>query len=257
MKVVIIGSGNVATVLGRKIANAGHEIVQVFGRNEEKLRVVASYLKTACSSNLSKISMLADIYIIAVSDAAISSVASSLQLNDKLVVHTAGSVSKMLLSAASTSYGVLYPLQTLRKEVSTIPSIPILVDGNTEMVTNRLVEFASDIFDNVTVANDEERLRLHLAAVFVNNFSNHLFAVADRYCLDSELDFMVLRPLIEETILRIEENRPSDVQTGPAIRKDFVTIEKHQNLLGEYPKMLELYNCLSNSIIEFYSRNNN
>ena len=254
MKVVIIGSGNVATVIGRKISVSGHEIVQVAGRNTEKVDALASSLKTGYTTNLTEISTLGDIYIISVSDAAISAVASQLQLNNKLVVHTAAAVSKEVLAEASSTYGVLYPLQTLQREVVSVPVLPILVDANNEQVSERLVDFATTWADNVSVASDEERLKLHLAAVLVNNFTNHLFARADAFCSVNLLNFNLLRPIIEETILRIREFPPAEIQTGPARRRDFGTIAKHQEILQPYPEIFELYNTLTESIIKFYSK---
>jgi predicted short-subunit dehydrogenase-like oxidoreductase (DUF2520 family) len=254
MKVIIIGSGNVATVLGRKIVEAGHEIIQVAGRNLQKVIALSSSLKAGYTTNFLEISMLADIYIISVSDVAISEVAALLKLNNKLVVHTAAAVSKDVLAESSENYGVLYPLQTLRKEITTIPVIPILVDANNEQTKKRLIAFVSGWADNVSVATDEERLKLHLAAVFVNNFTNHLFAVAEEFCNNNKLNYKLLEPIIEETILRIEEYPASMVQTGPAIRKDFRTMEKHQRMLENNLPALQVYNVLSNSIIEFYDR---
>ncbi len=256
MKVVIIGSGNVATVLGKKIFEAGHEIVQVVGRTPEKAEALASHLKSTSTSNIKGISYLADIYIIAVSDSAVAHIASQLKLNDKIVVHTAASVSMQVLSFCSKNYGVLYPLQSLKKEITNLPPIPILVDGSNAETKEILLSFANQWADSVIVANDEERLKLHIAAMFVNNFTNHLFAVANDFCSQETLNFKLLQPLIAETIERIKLFSPSAIQTGPAVRKDFVTIEKHLRLLDSFPHYKELYKVLSNSIIEFYSRNN-
>lgn len=257
MKVVIIGSGNVATVLGKKILQAGHEIIQVAGRNIDKVQALASFLNTTFTLNLLEINPSSDIYIISVTDAATSEVASKLKLKGKLVVHTSAAVSTGTLSGCSDRYGVLYPLQSIRKELASIPTIPILVDGNSEQTIETIVDFASGWADTVAIANDEERLKLHLAAIFVNNFTNYLFTISARYCESNGLDFKLLKWLIKETISRVEENAPFDLQTGPAIRKDFRTIEKHQELLVDQPEVLQLYNVLTNSIMEFYDKSSN
>lgn len=252
MKVVIIGSGNAATILGRKIDESGHEIVQVVSRNVESANRMSAFLNIVAVYNIRHINLLADIYLIAVSDSSIGLIAADLQLNDKIVVHTAAAVSKEVLATVSTNYGILYPLQTLTSEMVTLPPIPVLIDGNNEKTIETLREFADRWADNVQVANDEERLKLHVAAVLVNNFTNHLFTIVKEYCEKERLNFSLLYPLIEETVKRIKENNPAFLQTGPARRKDFVTIEKHYKLLEEYPKVEELYKLFTNSIIDFY-----
>jgi predicted short-subunit dehydrogenase-like oxidoreductase (DUF2520 family) len=252
MKVVIIGSGNVAGVLGQKIAEAGNEIVQVIGRNEDQIKKLAAKFRSTYATSTNKASRLADIYIVSVSDSAIVSVAEQLKLNDKVVVHTAAAVSKDVLKVASTNYGVLYPLQSLRKGVTTIPSIPILVDSNNDKTRQKLIDFATPWADSVTVVDDEQRLKLHVAAVFVNNFANHLFAIAERFCVNERLNFNLLRPIIEETIKRIGVNSPSNVQTGPAIRNDSETTAKHNEALAHYPDLQKLYHFLTDSIVSFH-----
>ena len=142
MKVVIIGTGNTASVLGKKIQGAGHEILQVVGRSFEKTNHLASILNCNAAYNPRYINMFADIYIIAVIDAAIPDVARQLRLKNKVVVHTAASVSKDVLSVCSENFGVLYPLQTLIKEATSIPSIPVLIDGNNETTKKDLIQFS-------------------------------------------------------------------------------------------------------------------
>jgi hypothetical protein len=166
-------------------------------------------------------------------------------------VHTAGGVSKEVLKEVSSNYGVLYPLQTLRKEMTTIPEVPIIVDGNTQLVRDALITFAFPLAKNVWQYDDEQRLKLHLAAVMVSNFTNHLFALADQYCEDEELNFKMLVPLIKETVQRIERNSPATVQTGPAARGDVETINKHLKLLQKYSKLEKIYKVLTDSIGDF------
>lgn len=255
MKVVIIGTGNAATVLGKKIQEAGHDILQVIGRNFEKTNLLASHLHTGSAYNIRYINLLADVYIIAVSDAAIASVASQVKLKNKIVVHTSASISKDVLAGCSENFGVVYPLQTLLKEMEATPSIPVLIDGNNEPTKKNLKEFTADWAETVRTADDEERLKLHVAAVFVSNFSNYLFTVAEQYCRKEQLKFNLLYPLIEETIKRLKTQSPSAVQTGPAVREDYVTIEKHNELLKDDPKLSNWYKILTNSIISFHDKN--
>jgi predicted short-subunit dehydrogenase-like oxidoreductase (DUF2520 family) len=249
MKVSIIGSGNVATVMGRLIKQKNHEVVQVMSRSNQHASVLGNEL--GCNycdfSGLADVS--ADIFLIAVSDYAIMDCLPQLQLRDKMVLHTAGSVSKDVLKVKSAHYGVLYPLQSLRKEMIELPEIPFLVDANTAEATQFVLSFAKDLSPKVEIACDEERLKLHVAAVIVSNFTNHLYAIAESYCIEEKVDFDMLKPLIEETAVRIKNSSPATVQTGPAVRKDIHTLDKHLRLLVNHPKLRTTYLRLTDSIM--------
>ena len=109
--------------------------------------------------------------------------------------------------------------------------------------------FALTLSSKVSYANDEQRLKLHVAAVIVNNFTNHLYTLAADYCADEGLDFKMLQPLIEETALRLRDHRPADVQTGPAARKDMATLDKHLSILSQHPVLKKIYLRMSDSIM--------
>ena len=251
MQVVLIGSGNTATILGRKIKEEGHDILQVWSREHSHAKPLSEELNANPEVSLKNL-RTADIYIIAVPDDAIASVAAQLDLRNRLVVHTAGSVSKDVLQKASRNYGVLYPLQSLRKEIPVIPEIPFVVDGNTNDDLTLIFDFAETISKRVTVANDEQRKKLHLSAVIVSNFSNHLFAIAEEYCKKTGSDFSLLYPLINEIAHRIEFESPSKLQTGPAIRNDVETLRNHEELLKDYPDIRNLYLTFTESIQRLY-----
>jgi predicted short-subunit dehydrogenase-like oxidoreductase (DUF2520 family) len=255
MKVTIIGTGNVAWVLGQKMKNAGIEIVEIVGRREEAAAELAAYLSSSSSTDVLKISAISDLYIIAVSDSSIESVARSLSLKNKIIVHTAASISKNVLECLSpdNNFGVIYPLQTLSKAKSSLPVIPVLIDGDTQSTIDILIKFSSIWADNVKIANDDERLTLHVAAVFSTNFTNHLYALANQFCRDKNVDFQLLLPLIEETALRLREHEPAEVQTGPAIRNDTKTLQHHLQLLSGHPHLQHIYKLLSDSIINFHN----
>lgn len=254
MKVTIIGSGNVATVLGKLMKNGGHNIVEVAGRNKDEVKKLAAQLHAVSNYYVNKINSLSDIYIIAVSDKAIIEIASQLRLGNKLVVHTAAAVSANVLEQCSSSYGVIYPLQTLNKEANTIPPMPLLVNGNNENTTKQLLKFCSQLSENVQVVTDEERLKLHLCAVLASNFTNHLFALTQKYCTDNGKDFNLLLPIIEETVNRVKNYNAANVQTGPAIRNDTNTLDKHRALLSDNTTLLSLYNVLTKSVIDFQKK---
>ena len=249
MQVVLIGTGNVATVLSKLLVTKGHTILEVVGRELEKALLIATPIGAKAIAAISLISHKADIYIIAVNDDAIVEVAQQLVLHNKLVVHTAGSKPTNILSQVSTNFGVLWPLQTLRKETLVIPEIPFVIDANNKASLDMLELFAKTLSTQCFRANDQDRIKLHLSAVVVSNFTNHLYALIENYCEAENLDFKLLLPLINETTKRLDNDSPKNLQTGPAIRGDFETIERHLALLEKQPSLQALYKVLSDSIL--------
>lgn len=249
MDIVIIGSGNAAAVLGRKFKAAKHNILQIVSRNASAASALAYEWDIESANYLSLINKNADVYIIAVSDDAIADIASQLKLPGKVVAHTAASVSKDILKNVSQHYGVFYPLQSLRKETTTLPDIPVFFDGNDETAKEKLEKLAHSISsEQVSAANDDQRLKLHVAAVIVNNFINHLYVLIEEYCKKENIDFRQLSPLIEETANRLKIISPKEAQTGPAIRHDQETIKKHLKLLENHPSLKKIYQLLTESI---------
>ncbi|HUR11745.1 MAG TPA: Rossmann-like and DUF2520 domain-containing protein [Flavitalea sp.] len=254
MRIVMIGSGNAASVLGRKIVAAGHTVTQVYSRNEQNAMQCAQACGASHTSDITSLDPVADLYVIAITDSALPSVKSWLALERKLVVHTAGTVSKEVLNGVSLNYGVLYPLQSMRKEMKHLPDIPFLVDGNTADDLTLIYDFAKSLSEKVEVANDQVRRQLHLAAVIVNNFSNHLFSLAEEFCKKENVNFELLLPLIEETALRLRFFPAKTMQTGPAMRNDLPTIDRHLEVLKIHPELRSFYEFFSASIMKGNSK---
>ena len=250
----MLGSGNAATVLCELIKKANHQIVQIASRNEENARSLAdSYSAKYASLTVTQF-LDADIYIVALHDAALDHIENIPALKNKLVVHTSGAVSITALKSCSETYGVLYPMQTLSKSANHIPEIPFLVDGNNQETLHRVLGFAKSISDKVIEANDLERLNYHVAAVFVSNFTNHLYAMAEAFCNKERLDFKNLFPLIDEINKRVTEVSPYTSQTGPAMRDDIFTLNRHLQALSSHPDLKYIYLKLSESIIKFHGK---
>lgn len=249
MNIVIIGTGNTATVLGRKLVAAGHRIVQVFGRDSNAASRLAYELNTESTSYWNVVNRQADLYLLAVSDIAIAEIRRELNLPDRTVVHTAASVPKNILKGAAAHYGVLYPLQSLKKETLSLPEIPVIIDASDPDTLALLDGLAHSISDTVVEADDEQRAKLHLAAVFCNNFTNHLYALAADYCAREGLDFRLLLPLIRETAARVATMPPQQSQTGPALRNDRSTIDRHLALLRDHPALQRIYTLMTESIL--------
>lgn len=254
MNVVIVGSGNVATIMAKVIHKAGHDIVQILGRNENHAKELAKIYSCEWGSFKSTPYANADIYILAISDNSLSHLDVYPSLGKRIVVHTAGSVSKEVLKELSENYGVIYPLQSLTKHSEDIYSLPLMIDGNSETVKDVVESFAKTLSPNVSYASDPERLKYHIAAVLVNNFTNHLFEMAEDFCEKEHIEFKKLLPLINETFVRIKTKSPKDVQTGPALREDIYTMGRHLQLLTAHSDIKYLYLKLSESILKFHQK---
>jgi len=246
---IFIGAGNVATHLALALKNADVNILQVYSRTENAALILAKKVSAASTSAIREIDSEADLYIISVVDNALEALISQLELNDKLVVHTSGSVQMDLLKKTSENYGVFYPLQTfsITKDVE-IKNIPICIEANNDANLQKLNELAKRISDNVQFVNSDQRKVLHLAAVFACNFPNFMFTISEKIAKQANIDFDILRPLIKETAEKVMEINPMDAQTGPAKRNDQKIMDEHLKMLSEFPEFQKIYKLISSEI---------
>lgn len=244
-KVSIIGSGNVARHLIHAFqSNSKIELVQVFARNKKSLTHLLD--SNSVTSDYNQL-QAADVYIIAVSDDAIAEVSSQLPFENQLVVHTSGTVPLTTLESKNRR-GVFYPLQTFSKDKAVnFKTIPICLEAENEKDLQTLNQIASTISDAVYQINSEQRKALHVAAVFVNNFVNHLYQMGSEICDNNNVPFEILKPLIQETANKIVSLSPKEAQTGPAKRNDLTTIEAHQQFLTD-ENLSTIYTLLTQSI---------
>lgn len=256
--IVLIGSGNLATHLGKALIKKGFNILQVFSKTLANTQKLGNELNVPFSNNLTKLNLQADLYFLCVKDDAIHQILNKVNLNNKFIVHTSGSTPMALLKPYSKNTGVFYPLQTFNKEQKTkFKEVPLLIEANNAANRNKLLEIANKLSENVQLVNSAQRQQLHLAAVFACNFSNHLYTIAEKICTDHQIDFNLLKPLIKQTAKRIQEDiSPSAVQTGPAIRKDYKIIEMQELLLKDQPFLLELYKIFTAEIMKQSSLSN-
>lgn len=248
MTIVMIGSGNVAHCFSHLLQIKGHQIIQVLSRTEQRAALLAESLNAAWTTDFRDIHMGADVYLIAVSDAAIPALNAELRLGKRIVAHTAGAMPLDAIAQISANTGVFYPLQSIRAEILVQQKIPMLIEANNDTVLRRLRALAEAISDEVIEMDSVSRLKMHLAAVCCNNFPYHLIRLCRRYLENQSLDFSLLRPLMKETFGRLESEEAYSLQTGPASRGDTVTMEKHLRLLEDYPYMRQLYALMSESI---------
>jgi len=255
MNIVLLGSGNVATQLGRAFKMAGQTIVQVWSRNMDHAKKLADTLASVAISDINDIDLSADLYIIAVKDKAISDLAAKLNIGDKLIVHTSGSTSIHVLDRVSSHTGVFYPLQTFSKNKAVdFRSVPIAIEASNPEDLAAIRAIADRLSERVTELSSAQRKALHVAAVFACNFTNHLMAISQKLLEAENLEFDLLRPLIAETVAKVQLYDPETVQTGPALRGDSEIISSHLIMLEEKPELQELYKLISQSIVNLHKQ---
>lgn len=249
MKIVQIGSGNVATHLGKALHKAGHRILQVYGRTEKSASRLAKYLKAESINDLQKLHPKADVYFIALKDEAIAEIISFIPNKKAIVLHTSGSVSIDIFPNSFSNACIAYPLQTfsLTRKLD-ISNVPFCLESRNPSTKVRLRKLIHSISEHTYWINSDERKTLHLAAVFANNFSNHLFVIAEELLKKKNLPFDLLRPLILETAKKVQQHSALAMQTGPARRGDVQTLEKHLKLLADSPDYAALYSLFTDSI---------
>lgn len=248
-KIVLIGAGNVATHLGISLQKKGFEIVQVYSRTEESARQLAEKLHAGFTTD-SKNILPADVYFFSLPDSVLPGTLKTLPDLPGLFVHTAGSVPMTVFAPFHPRYGVFYPLQTFSKDREIdFRNIPVFIEANNPEDELLLRQIASELSDSVTVLSSEKREYLHLAAVFACNFTNHMYVQASKILEDRNLPRELLLPLIMETAEKIKTLSPLEAQTGPAVRRDKITMERHLNLLENDVLARQIYQLLSRSIV--------
>lgn len=252
-RIVFVGAGNMATQLALALSNKGCRILQVYSRTIDSARQLAGRVgnNTLYTNRIADIVTDADLYIFSLSDNALPDVIEQMQSNDALWVHTAGSMPMDVFAAKCARYGVLYPMQTVNKDrVIDWSDVPVFVEASNETDTQYLVQLSQRLSKNVSRSNSQQRQSLHLAAVFACNFTNHMYAIAEKLLQEQGLEFDVMKYLIRETEHKAESISPIEGQTGPAVRNDVNVMNKHLALLGNTPEG-ELYRLISKNIMQY------
>lgn len=251
INVVILGAGNVATHLFKAFNTAENtKVIQWYNRTLKTIEGFSN--QTHITDDLQQI-VEADVYIIAVNDDAISELSSQLPFENRLVLHTSGSVGIHDLDKKNQR-GVFYPLQTFTKNAEIdFSTIPVCIETIKKEHYHFLKKLGESIGSKTHKVNSDQRKALHLAAVFVNNFTNQLYRVAHEITESEGVEFEILKPLITETAKKIQNLSPYMAQTGPAKRNDKKTIRKHLKLLkNEHHKAI--YELLTASIKKTHGR---
>ncbi len=251
MKIGLIGFGNAGSQLARVLHRKHLGLQAIYSRDAQKVEKAGKRMRIFYTNDLEEFPEDLDLYILAVPDSAIAEVAKQLSklIKKKAVVHVSGSQPSTILAPYFKKYGVFYPLQTLTKGRRVkFKNIPICIEAKDEELKRQLLDLGRAISESVHFIDDEARAWLHVAAVMVNNFTNHLYTLAGKLTEDHDLSFDLLRPLILETAEKVQKLDPEKAQTGPAARGDQATIDKHLRKLAPYPDMLKVYQILSKSL---------
>lgn len=252
-KIVLIGSGNAATCLGKAFYKAGCLIMQVFSRDIKNAELLADQISAQPINSYYDLRDDADLYIIAVPDSYIHVVADEMfnkaNVSKSLVVHVSGNTPLNALSRAFSRTGVLYPLQTMTKDKEIdFTDVDIIIDAAMEEDLPTIETVAKKISQKVLHLNDRQRNEMHLSAVFCNNFVNRMYVEAEKISKEAGVPFSIFHSLILETAKKATESSPSEVATGPAVRNDMSTIVSHIQLLEDDFKLKQLYIDLTKRI---------
>ena len=251
MKIALVGAGRVASCMGPRLKEAGHNIVAVYSRTIEHAGELASTLGAPAFDRLEALPE-ADVYLVMLSDDALVKLAPSITKGREnvLFLHTAGSVPMELWKdAGAQRYGVLYAMQTFSKGADIDwPEVPVFVEGCNPAELGIVRNLASDLSGKVTELGSDGRKKLHVAAVFTCNFSNHMYAIAEKLLATEGVPFSVMLPLVRETARKVEAMSPASAQTGPAVRGDHKVVKEHLELLKDYSEYAEIYRLVSMDI---------
>ncbi|WP_294628862.1 Rossmann-like and DUF2520 domain-containing protein [uncultured Bacteroides sp.] len=253
--IVFIGAGNLATNLAKALYRKGFRIVQIYSRTEASARALAEQVEAEYTTDLQKIAREAKLYIVALKDAAFAELLPQITegKQNALLVHTAGSMPMNIWEGYAERYGVFYPMQTFSKQREIdFREIPIFIEAERQEDAVLLKAIAATLSESVYEATSEQRKSLHLAAVFICNFTNHMYAMAADLLEKYHLPFDVMLPLIDETARKVHKLTPHEAQTGPAVRYDENVINNHLAMLADLPGLQEIYKLMSKSIHEHH-----
>ena len=252
MRIVIIGSGNLATNLSLALKDAGQEIVQIFSRTEAHAKELADKVGCPYTSSIDAILSDADVYILSVKDDALLRLIPTICDSRKngLFLHTAGSVPMNLFEGSASQYGVLYPMQTFSKNRRVdFREIPCFIEASSAQTLAVVRSLAERISDHVVECDSEKRKKMHLAAVLACNLTNHCYRLAERVLEAEQIDFSLFLPLIEETARKVKTLSPKEAQTGPMVRYDQGVMRMQMEMLPD-DRTREIYRLMAESIHE-------
>jgi predicted short-subunit dehydrogenase-like oxidoreductase (DUF2520 family) len=247
------GAGRVGSALCLKFFEDGHALLKIVTPSPGRGKSLAERVKAQWGS-LPVFPENTRILVVSVPDHRLESVLGKISCHpDTIVVHTAASHGLDIFPEKINRRGVFYPLQTFTEgRRIDFHNIPFLLEASDKNTGLEIEKLARSISRNVMFADADRRRMLHVAAVFVCNFTNHLLTIGAELARKAGFPQDILNPLIRETISKALSGGPENSQTGPAIRNDLNTIARHMGLLEDAPELQKLYSEITNSIINYY-----
>ena len=250
-EILIVGTGNLAAHLVSALSKAGGYWIHVASRDHLKAQKFCNRFGGTPFSE--KETNVFSAVFLAVTDQVIEETAARYARYGKILFHTSGSTSMEALKNHHHAYGVFWPLQTFSQDRPVQWSdLPVCLESSNADAEKHLQQIVASLGAKAVNIDSAHRIKMHIAAVFVCNFTNHLYALADIWCRENQLDFDLLKPLISETANKIQNLSPPEAQTGPAKRHDVVTMNKHTEQLQNHPSLLEIYELISRQIQHRY-----
>lgn len=246
-EILVVGAGNLSWHLVQVLQGAAFDVTLV-SRDPER---VADWPVRVQA--LDDISTRPCLIILAVPDDAIHQASTELANffpSNVPVVHTSGATPTVLINSHFARRGALWPIRSLRagERVTDWRDVPLVYHATDAALTQVLGELTAKLSDQTYMLNDAQRAKLHLAAVFSNNFVTWLYEISHQLCSESDIPFEVLLPIIKNTALKQDGTSPALRQTGAAARGDQATIDRHLHLLASHPEYAHLYQFMSNAI---------
>ncbi len=256
MKTAIIGSGNVASHFAKALIKAGNPVMQIWSFHHANAIDLALEIGADSISDINQISNQIELIIIAVKDEFIEHVVKQIKHHQAIVVHTSGTTSLEVFNENFDSFGVIYPLQTLSKQVEIdFAKVPLCIEASSKQTLDKIKRLSDKLSEAVHEINSVQRMMIHISAVFACNFTNHFYTIAEKILQENNLSFDLIKPLITETANKINYVSPASVQTGPAVRDDISVINKHIGALQNHTEWQKIYEVISNSIVKMYHPN--
>lgn len=248
LTIAVVGSGKLATQLVNRLVNLPIEVVGIWARNKKNGKELANTHELTFFESLNEIPSDTDLTLLAVSDSAVEEVQKQIHTRG-IVAHCSGILPMSKLSGQPHP-AVFWPVQTFSyHHMVNFSAIPIVIQANNEEDKRILEVFADLIGQKAIEADEQTRQKIHLAAVFVNNFTNYLFYKTDNFLNYSNIDFSILKPLIAETVNKLNYLSPKAAQTGPASRNDLESIDLHKKILATYPELSDIYILFTSAIV--------
>lgn len=252
MQLVILGTGNVAAVLGKAFQAKGHRIVGVWGRDSAVAKELATSLQATAYDAIADLPNDAAAYMIAVADPAIAAIAAQLRVGNALVFHCGGAVRKDVLAACSNHYGVLWPVHMIRKGQNLPDAFPVVLDANNASALQQLELLAASLSQTLLYADDAKRNRMHMLTASAVNFSNHLLHLVWQHAARHDIDPRFLLGIVDNMLKGLQHHAPSAQQAGPAFRGDIAKLQEQLQLLTDDPALQEVYAFMSQQILTTY-----